>query len=82
MWPFNLTLMLLVANLANTKLCRKHKKITETLAHGYSSESTMRELSNEYQHERVQMLSKNLCILMFRTKVASALEGPKFCGHT
>ena len=25
----------------------------ETLAHGYSSESTQRELSNEYQHDRV-----------------------------
>ena len=28
-------------------------KITETLAHGYSSESTQKELSNEYQHDRV-----------------------------
>ena len=28
--------------------------MTETLAHGYSSESTLRELSNGYQHDRVK----------------------------
>ena len=28
-------------------------KITETLAYGYSSESTEQELSGEYQHDRV-----------------------------
>ena len=27
--------------------------MTETLANGYSSESTRRELLNEYQHDRV-----------------------------
>ena len=32
-----------------------------TLANGYSSESAQRELSNEYQHDRVSMLFKNLC---------------------
>ena len=42
-----LTLMLLGANLANTKWCKKPWKITETLAHGYPSESTLWELSNE-----------------------------------
>ena len=36
--------------------------MTETLAHGYSSKSTQRELSNEYQNDRVQMLYKNHCI--------------------
>ena len=46
--------MLLVAKLANTKRCKNLKKMTETLAHGYSSESTQRELSNEYQHDRVR----------------------------
>ena len=46
----SLTVMLLVANLANAKRCRK---MTETLANGYSSESTRRELSNEYRHDRV-----------------------------
>ena len=47
----------------------------ETLANGYSSESTQRQLSNEYQHERVLMVFKNLCILVLWTKEASALEG-------
>ena len=27
------------------------KKMAETLAHGYSYESTQQELSNEYQHD-------------------------------
>ena len=31
----------------------KTSKITETLANGYSSESTRQELSNEYQHDKV-----------------------------
>ena len=29
--------------------------MTETLANGYSSESTQRELSNEHQHDSVKM---------------------------
>ena len=29
--------------------------MSETLANGYSSESTRGELSNEYQHDRVKM---------------------------
>ena len=29
------------------------KKMTESLANGFSSESTQRELSNEYEHDRV-----------------------------
>ena len=41
----------------------------------YSSESTQRELSNEYQHDRVQMVFKNLCVLMISMKVALAWEG-------
>ena len=50
--------------------------MTETLANGYSSESTQTELSDEYQYDRVSMvIKKNLRILMLRTKVASALEG-------
>ena len=59
-WPINqnirsssLTLMLLVANLANTEWCKNLEKIIETLANGYSSESTQQELSNEFQHDRV-----------------------------
>ena len=49
--------------------------MTENLVNGYSSESTQRELSNEYQHDRVEMVFKNLSILVLWTKVASALEG-------
>ena len=51
---FSLTLnMLLVANLVKTKMMQKTPNITETLAYGYSSESTQPEPSNEYQHDRV-----------------------------
>ena len=49
--------------------------MTETLANGYSSESTQRELSNEYQHDRVLMIFKNHCVLVLWMKVASALVG-------
>ena len=49
--------------------------MTETLAYGYSSESAQRELSNEYQHDRVQMVFRNLCILVLWTNVALALAG-------
>ena len=52
-------------------------EMTETLAYGYSFESTQRELSNEYQHDRVQIVFKNLCLLELWMKVASALEGLK-----
>ena len=37
--------------------------MTETLAHGYSSESTQQELSNEYQHDRVFSKSLPSCAL-------------------
>ena len=49
--------------------------MTETLANRYSSGSTQREHSSEYQHDRVLMVFKNLCVLVLWTKVASALEG-------
>ena len=52
----------------------------ETLANGYSSESTQRGLSNEYKYDRFEMVSKNLCILVLGTKVASALEGLRLGG--
>ena len=35
------------------KIMKKNWTMTETLAHGYSSESTRQELSNQYQHDRV-----------------------------
>ena len=47
----------------------------ETVANGYSSESTQQELSNEYQHVRVWMFFKNLCVIVLWMKVASALKG-------
>ena len=51
--------------------------MTEILAYGYSSESTQRELSNEYQHNRVKVVFKNLCIIVLWTKLALAMEGLK-----
>ena len=51
--------------------------MTETLACVYSSESTQRELSNEYQHDRVSMVFKNLCLRVLWTTVALALKGLK-----
>ena len=41
----------------------------------YSSESTQRELLNEYKHDMFQMVFKDLCVLVLWTKVASALKG-------
>ena len=49
--------------------------MTETLAYGYWSESTRWELFNEYQHGRVWIVFKNLCICVLCMKVAVALEG-------
>ena len=61
--------------------CKMMQKITETLANGYSSESTQPELSKEYQHDRVWMVFKNLCLLVLWMGVASALEGLKMIGY-
>ena len=48
------------------------------MAHGYSSESTQRELSNEYQLDRVWRFFKNICIFVRWMKlVALTLEGFK-----
>ena len=47
-----------------------------------SSESTQRELSNGYQHDRVSMVFKNFCVLVLCTNVASVLlEGLMPEGH-
>ena len=54
---------------------QKTFEMTEIIVHGYSSERTQGDLPNEYQYDRVQMVFKNICILVLRTKVASALEG-------
>ena len=64
--------LLLVTYLA---IAKKNKKMIETLANGYSSESTPQELSNEYQHDRVWMVPKKVCAFVLWTIVASALEG-------
>ena len=56
------------------KMMQKTWKMTETLAYGYSSESTLRELFNGYQHDRVKMVFRNLCVLVLWKKVAIALE--------
>ena len=56
-------------------MMQKFEKMTETQAHGYSYESTWGELSNEYQHDRVLMGFKNLCVFVFWMKVASAMGG-------
>ena len=66
--------MLLVANLWY-KMVQKKLKMTETLACGYSSESAQWELSNEYHHDRVQMVFKDLCVFVLWPKEPSALEG-------
>ena len=56
-------------------MMQKALKITETLANGYSSESTQQELSNEYQHDKVSMFFKNVYVLVLWIKVTSALKG-------
>ena len=56
-------------------MMQKCFKITETLRQRYSSESTQREQSNEYQHDKVWMAFKNLDILVLWTRVASTLDG-------
>ena len=67
--------MLLVANFFQYKIMQNTRKLNDTLAYGYSSESTQGELSNEYQNDRVKMVFKNLCVLVLWMKVALALEG-------
>ena len=49
--------------------------MTEIPTYGYSSDSSQQELSNEYQDDRVKMFFRNMCVLVLRMKVASALEG-------
>ena len=65
-----LTLILLVANFASTKLRKKGERMTETLAYGHSSDNSQRELSNEHQHDRFKMVFKNLCVVVLWMEVA------------
>ena len=48
--------------------------MAETLANGYSSDSTQREISNRYQHDRFWMVVENIGVLVLWTKVALVLE--------
>ena len=57
-----LTLMLLVANIVDTKYVKKKWEIHETLSNGYPFETTQREHSNGYPHDRVWMVFKNICV--------------------
>ena len=49
--------------------------MTETLANGYSYVSTHMLVSYEYEHDRVRMVFKIICVLVVRMKETSALEG-------
>ena len=68
--------MLVVANLANTEWL-KNIKMSETLAHGYLSQSTKRELSNINSNmTELWGFRKRKCVLVLWEKVAFlALEG-------
>ena len=46
----------------------------ETMANGYSSEGTQRELSNEYPHDRVKKIFMILFVLVHWKKVTSTLR--------
>ena len=56
-------------------MMQKTSRMTETLEHEYSYENIQRELSNEYQHDRVKTVFNNLCILVLWMKVDLAVEG-------
>ena len=55
--------MLLVTNLAFTTQYKmmQNCEMTETLAHGYPSESTKRDLPDIYQHDRIWKVFKDIC---------------------
>ena len=53
----------------------KTLKMTETLARGDSFNSTRWELCDEYHHDRVYIVFKNIGVLVLWMKVALALEG-------
>ena len=53
----------------------KKLKITQSLANGYSFNSTRQELSYEYQHDSVLHGFQNVCVIVPLAKVASASQG-------
>ena len=71
----SLSLALLVTYLANIEPCTQPKMTKKDLANGYSSDSTQRELSNEYQHGRVlkTFIISYTCVPLM--KVASVSKG-------
>ena len=54
---------------------QKKPKMYETLINGYSYDSTQRELSNEYQHDRVFKNFKIFYLFVPLTKIASEPKG-------
>ena len=48
--------------------------MVETLANGYSSKSSQHKLSNEYQHDRVLTVFKNVWVLVLLMKVRMSGE--------
>ena len=52
-WALNLNPYAAGCYFGQYKMMQKPWKMTETLAYAYKSESTKRELFNEYQHTRV-----------------------------
>ena len=55
-------------------MMQKTWKMAEALAYGYSSDSTQRELSNEYLNDRVMKIFIIFCFFVHRIKVTSASE--------
>ena len=69
-----LNLILVVANLANKKWCKKPRYNDRNPGIWYSSESTLRELSNGYQHDRFRWFSKifgSLCFKWMKVMIES-----------
>ena len=56
-------------------MMQKNFKMTETVAYGYSTESTQWELSNDYQYYRMEMAFIICCNLVLWTKIVLALKG-------
>ena len=52
--------------------------MTETLANGYSSESTPRELSNEYQHDGFEMIFIIFCFFCIGGILCGVEQGSTF----
>ena len=49
-------------------MMQKTLEMAETLEHGCSPDSTQRELSNEYQHDKIKIFFKNIYVLVIGRK--------------